>query len=548
MENFKILLKRELREKLNRLTKKNLNVANIIFNFLLLGVVLFAVGYVLFYMFDIYLTLKIGYEDNIYARQKEILAIIYFAILIIMSLLAGYKIKNKIANDKNINALLVLPIKAETIFLVKFVSIYFEILFSTILSLACVTTVLCISCSLSVSLVLWSVLVSVVLAFIAVFIGSILALPLYFAGQLLSRHFVVYMAFCVITIILAFLLYSVFLSALKDLLESGQIKFLLNQDFVISMHNFALTAFPCNIFASLVLGENVGLNLLWCVLVMAGACGLSFLIIRFIFGLVRQNKLVSNVQFKRENVSYKPKSVTASLMAREFIYILRTPAYSLQYFAIAITLPLLVYITATLLISLLNNLIFVQADFVIALFCLIMFSLLTNTFCSSNISREGRYIKLLKSLPLSSNQVLRAKVFFSLIIASVAIALSNVVLVCTETINIWQAVVAFIVCNLLSVAEVLFATKLDLSKPNFSKKSGNATNVLLFAGLVVSFLVGGVALVCYLWCAIKTSAMQGLIWMVVGSVAVSLLIFGLALAFYRKDINKRYEEISGYEI
>ena len=35
MENFKILLKRELREKLNRLTKKNLNVANIIFNFFL---------------------------------------------------------------------------------------------------------------------------------------------------------------------------------------------------------------------------------------------------------------------------------------------------------------------------------------------------------------------------------------------------------------------------------------------------------------------------------------------------------------------------------
>ena len=548
MGEFKILLKREFKEKLNRLTKKNVNVANIIFNILLFGAILFAVGYVLYYVFDIYLTLKIGYEADIYARQKEILSIIYFATMVVMSLIAGYKIKNKIANDKNINALLVLPIKAETIFLVKFVSIYFEILFSTVISLACVTTVLCISCSLSISLVLWSVLVSVVLAFIAVFIGSILALPLYFAGQLLSRHFVVYMAFYVVVIALAFLAYSVFLGALKDLLESGQIKFLLNQDFVISMHNFALSAFPCNVFASLVLGENVGLNLLWCVLVMAGACGLSFLIVRFIFGLVRQNRLVSNVQFKRENVSYKPKSVTASLMAREFINILRTPAYSLQYFAIAITLPLLVYVTATLLISLLNNLIFVQADFVISLFCLIMFSLLTNTFCSSNISREGKYFKSLKALPLSSSQVLRAKVIFSLIVASVAIALSCVVLICVGAVNVWQAVVAFVVCNLLSIAEVLFATRMDLNKPNFDKKSGNATNVLLFAGLIVSFVVGGVSLVCYLWCALKTSVEQGLLWTVVGSLAVSLLIFGLALAFYRKGINKRYEEISGYEV
>ena len=34
MGEFKILLKREFKEKLNRLTKKNVNVANIIFNIL----------------------------------------------------------------------------------------------------------------------------------------------------------------------------------------------------------------------------------------------------------------------------------------------------------------------------------------------------------------------------------------------------------------------------------------------------------------------------------------------------------------------------------
>lgn len=548
MNEFKILLKREFKERLNAISKKNLNISNLIFNVILFCIILFAVGYVLFYVFDIYLTLKIGYDADINARQKEILSIIYFAILVVMSLVAGIKVKNSLTNDKNINALLVLPIKTENIFLVKFVILYFELLFSTAISLACTTTVLCISCNLSVLLVLLSVLVSVILAFIALFVGSILALPLYFFNQLLTKHFVVYMAFYVVVIAFAFLIYSMFLNALKDLLESGQIKFLLSQDFVIVMHNFASSAFPCNIFSALVLGENVGLNLLYSLLVLFGASLLAFLVIRFIFGLVRQNKLIKMPQFKREKVSYKRKNVTASLMAREFIHILRTPSYCLQYFAIAITLPLLVYVTATLLVNLLNNLIFVKADFVIGLFCLIMFSLLTNTFCSGNISREGKYFKSLKALPLSANQIVRSKVIFSLLVSTLAIALSCVVLLCVGEFNAWQVVLAFVVCELLSIAEVLFATRMDLNKPNFDKKSGNATNVLLFLGLLVSFLIGGFSLFVYLYCALKVSVVQGLLWASLSIATISLIIFVFALVFYKKGINKKYEEISGYEI
>ncbi|MGN1227338.1 MAG: hypothetical protein ACI4TX_01705, partial [Christensenellales bacterium] len=416
MNEFKILLKRELCEKLNTFRRRKFSVLNLIFSFFLFGMVLSTLVFVLYYVFDIYLSLKIGYEQDILARQKEILTIIYFIVLIVLSLVASYKIKNKITNDKNINALLVLPIKSQSIFLVKFASIFIEVLVSAIISLVSVTAVLCISCGLSAGLIVWAIFISVIISVFALFVGSLFALPLHFITKLLSKHFVVYMIFYAIIIGAVFLLYSLFLGALKDLLESGQIQFLLNQDFVISVHNFAEAIFPCNVFASLVLGIDVWKNLVISIGVLLILGAMAFLIVKYIFGLVSQNRLVTMTQYKRRCVSFRQKSVVHSLMAREFIHILRTPAYSLQYFAIALSLPLMVYITATMLVSLLHNLIFVRCDFVIGLFCIVMFTLLTNTFCSGNISREGKYFKALKVLPIDAEKVLNAKVVFSLIV------------------------------------------------------------------------------------------------------------------------------------
>ncbi|MBQ8749654.1 MAG: hypothetical protein IJZ29_04230 [Clostridia bacterium] len=548
MNEFSILFKREWKEKLNSFKKNKFSISNFIFSVLLVGIVLSAVVFVLFYVFDIYLDLKIGYNADIVAREKELLTLIYFITFAILSLTATYKINKKIANDKNMNALLVLPIKSQSIFLVKFASIFLETLLSAVVSLVWVTVILCISCSLSVGLIFSSLYIALIIAINAVFIGSLLALPFHFLSKLLAKHFVGYTIFYVCVVGGLFFLYSGFLSVLKDLLESGQIQFLLSQDFVLSVHNFTNAVFPFNIFADLVLGIDVWKNLGISFAVLIVVSVLAFLIIKYIFGLVSQNRLATITQFKRKFVTYKPKTTTSSLMAREFIHILRTPAYSLQYFAIAITLPLLVYITATLLVSLVENLIFVKCDFVIGLFCVVMFALLTNTFCSSNISREGKYFKALKALPINSNQVLGSKVIFSLIVSFVAILLSCIVLMIVGIFNFWQMLVVFIVCSLFSVAEVLFATRMDLNKPDFDKKSGSATNILLFGGIIISLVLGGVSLFTSLYCSIKYTAGMGDLIVILISSIFAIITLILSLLYYKKGINKKYEEVSGYEI
>ncbi len=551
-----LLLKKDYRERYSSVFKRDKahkDLFGVISTFILLAILYATFVFVFSRFASSYLGAVFGEPDTEgVKRVYELSAMVYVAVLILNTLVGVKKIQTSLSDGKDAEVLLCQPISATQLFIYKLLKIYFAQILSTALVLIPSAMVLQVKSPYAGGV--WyniaTFLQVFTLPFLSCALSTLIALPFSSLMRFVERKFVLHLILYVIVIAVMFLLYGRFLKVLSALLNTGEINYVFNRTVVYKITTFVSYAYPANLLSNILFGKKLLLSILLILLISLVSAAVTYLIIRAVFIKSLQLKMEGETKFyRRKKVKNTQKNPLFSLMCKEFIVILRTPTYAFQYFATVFTLPLMVYVLVNLMRSMVSALTVINCDFEIAVFVIAMFSVLTNTFCTSNISRDGKMLGMLKTLPIKGSTVVFGKVIFCMATSLVSIIASIVVLGAAGYLNLWQCAIIFIAASMLSFSEVAFSTRKDLNNPalpqndkEIVEEGSRTVSEVVFIGLIASLLCGAGSL--------AISAILGLIyslstviWASVGFVmTVVTVVFVLSLFYLKKGLEQKFYE------
>lgn len=509
--------------------------------------------YVFYHFARFYMSATFEVQGAERARAFELTTFVYAAMLLINIFVGVKQIYSALVSSNDCDVLIYQPISQQHLFLYKLIKIYIGQIVSTLLVLLPSAIVIDV---LSASVGgFWYYLTAVFHLLLCPLLGCAIAalftVPFNGIMRFVQRKFVLHLILYVIVLALGFWLYGMFLSVLTDLIQTGELLYVLDSSTVNAVAAVAAKFYPVKFFSNMLFGQNVAVSLLSVLGICAVAGVVTYFVIRAMYFKVLQQKLEGDIKiFRKKKSVAKIHSPLAALVKKEFLIILRTPTYAFAYFATTFTLPFMVYVCANLMRSMvatLPNVALINCDFEIAIFVIAMFSVLTNTFCTSNISRDGKMFSILKTMPVDGRLVVKAKLLFCSVVSVASVLVSCIVLLCVSYLNWWQALVIFAVASLLDIAEIAFATKRDLAKPHLPQndrdevtEDNNNVSAVTLLGLVCAVLLGGGALAMSLILSLLyTNALALTVTMTFVFIAV-ILVFILSLVYLFRDLEDNF--------
>lgn len=509
--------------------------------------------YVFYHFARFYMSATFEVQGAERARAFELTTFVYAAMLLINIFVGVKQIYSALVSSNDCDVLIYQPISQQHLFLYKLIKIYLGQIVSTLLVLLPSAIVIDV---LSASVGgFWYYLTAVFHLLLCPLLGCAIAalftVPFNGIMRFVQRKFVLHLILYVIVLALGFWLYGMFLSVLTDLIQTGELLYVLDSSTVNAVAAVAAKFYPVKFFSNMLFGQNVAVSLLSVLGICAVAGVVTYFVIRAMYFKVLQQKLEGDIKiFRKKKSVAKIHSPLAALVKKEFLIILRTPTYAFAYFATTFTLPFMVYVCANLMRSMvatLPNVALINCDFEIAIFVIAMFSVLTNTFCTSNISRDGKMFSMLKTMPVDGHLVVKAKLLFCSVVSVASVLVSCIVLLCVSYLNWWQALVIFAVASLLDIAEIAFATKRDLAKPHLPQndrdevtEDNNNVSAVTLLGLVCAVLLGGGALAMSLILSLLyTNDLALTVTMTFVFIAV-ILVFILSLVYLFRDLEDNF--------
>lgn len=509
--------------------------------------------YVFYHFARFYMSATFEVQGAERARAFELTTFVYAAMLLINIFVGVKQIYSALVSSNDCDVLIYQPISQQHLFLYKLIKIYIGQIVSTLLVLlpsAIVIDVL--SASVGGFCYYLTVVFHLLLCpLLGCAIAALFTVPFNGIMRFVQRKFVLHLILYVIVLALGFWLYGMFLSVLTDLIQTGELLYVLDSSTVNAVAAVAAKFYPVKFFSNMLFGQNVAVSLLSVLGICAVAGVVTYFVIRAMYFKVLQQKLEGDIKiFRKKKSVAKIHSPLAALVKKEFLIILRTPTYAFAYFATTFTLPFMVYVCANLMRSMvatLPNVALINCDFEIAIFVIAMFSVLTNTFCTSNISRDGKMFSMLKTMPVDGHLVVKAKLLFCSVVSVASVLVSCIVLLCVSYLNWWQALVIFAVASLLDIAEIAFATKRDLAKPHLPQndrdevtEDNNNVSAVTLLGLVCAVFLGGGALAMSLILSLLyTNALALTVTMTFVFIAV-ILVFILSLVYLFRDLEDNF--------
>ena len=446
-----------------------------------------------------YVLIKIDKISDPTARSLELINALYSIIIIGLAVMCLEKMRTTLVSNVGKRIFLRLPVTQSTIFLSKFAAL---MLWNYVSSLFLVLPVnLIFYFVLKPGFEFWinTLIVLLLLPMASFLIATILLVPYIKIISFLSHRY--FITFLILSgmLIGAFLAYSELLSILQGLFETGSIKFLFSQSFVDFLQTLTKYTYPANSLASITLGYNVEES----IKISAAVAVVALLVM-----LIVTKRLYKITLFKNENRMAKKGSKhiivlkpTASLIKKEFISVFREPKNLFSYFAIAIAMPFMVYCCYTLFETLIFNAIGLEFDLALALIVVLVFSILTNTFCATNISRDGVAALKSKMFPIKPSKILLSKVLFCDIVSSISVVLGALILCIFADLSIINTILTALIGLLFSLSQIFIATRMDLNHakltagPNEIAKSSNRTIAkTITIGLIFAIVIGFLSL------------------------------------------------------
>ena len=558
MRNFWILFKHELKMQFPLKPQKGKKID--FFGALLSAMMVFLISAALIMLLSsvasTYATVKVNRVFNPMMRMKELLNVCYIAVIIALVISALINMRRSLT-DKRYKALFLrMPVKQQTIFMSKLATLLISNYILAFLLLGSVSLVFYLSVDLPVSFWFMTAVVWLLMPMAAFLIATILVVPYIKVMDFLSNRYI-FMLIAVSGLVMgAFFLYSKFLDVVQSLLNTGTIKFLFNAKFIGTLQTLLDYAYPANCFANIALAtEELGNSLLITIGIAAVAVILAYLVSKALFYATLYKNEHKTTTAKPTVQKRKLKPLTA-LMKKEFIGIYREPKHLFAYLSIAVSMPLMVYCCYTLFESLIYSMIGLTAHFPLGVLVVLIFSILTNTFCSNNVTRDGAATIKVKTYPTKASTILLAKVLLCDIVSSLAVVISVVVLAAATSLSALDAVVIALIAIAFSTAQIFIATRMDLNGAKLSSTLQEMKNAsdrtiakVVTLGLVLALIAGVVSFVAYIFSigdTIPFIAQLGLkkIHAYLIPAGISILYLGASVAYYSFRIDKSLDGLT----
>ena len=389
--------------------------------------------------------------------------------------------------------------------------------------------------------------VTLLLPLISCALATLVSIPYTYISKRIQQHFIIKLIIYVLVVGSAFYLYGIFLNILGDLIRTGNIRYIFDFKTIESISNVCNNLYPSKFFVYMLFFEKFGLNLLVILATAFIAVLVSYFIIKKMYLNIMQEQLEGSALAYSKKSRCKQSSPLVALLKKEFKVVLRTPSYAFQYFAMAISLPLMVYVCSYLLESMLETLTFVNCNYALSIFVVSMFGILTNSFCTTNISRDGKMFGIMKTLPVSVKKIVNAKVVFCGIVSCFSVLISTMVLYITEFLDFKYTVITFIIGFMFSLIQIAYATRKDMKHPSFPNNDkeevveGNLNmSTLIIVGLISTVLISGGALLMSIVLSLKYDEKVAAIASIGFMFLITISILVWAIIYLYKDIDKEY--------
>lgn len=554
-----LLFKKDFTEKYSNLFRKNKSDIISYITTLLLMTVLYGTFIYVYYRFGkMYLNQIFDNPMNMELRLFELMTFTYSGIILLNILLGIRQIYKTMMSVKDMEVLIAQPISSKTIFIYKIVKIYLYQVFSTMIVLIPVSIVVSTTSNLDfdIGYAFTIAFQLLLIPMISCGIASMLSIIYNYVMDFIENKFILHLICYVVILGIGFYLYSIFLNLLSTLLQNGDIAYFFELRRILLINKMANNLFPANLLGNMIIKNNYLLNTIIIIGCSIVCLCIAAFFVGFIYHKILQNKLEGlNTSLKSLKAAYKEHSQMTSLIEKEFKVVLRTPNYAFQYFATTFTLPFMVYICVNLMkkmflkIPLLS---LISLDYEIALFVISMFMVITNTFCTTNMSRDGKMVYILKTLPLSGKTIVFSKIIFCIIVAEISIVLSAFVLLVTRYLTIIQALIIFIISSIVSVSEIMLATRRDLNNLSISETENSelddentGTSLIIFIGILISLVLGVVSTLIKVVIATLQSSILAYIISTASLFLLVSIVFLVSLRYLMKNINEKFHNFEG---
>ena len=263
---------------------------------------------------------------------------------------------------------------------------------------------------------------------------------------------------------------------------------------------------------------------------------------------------------KKAKLTYdtKPTSVLKQLIVTDFKRTLRDSQLGFQSFAGIIMMPLIVVILGISMTQSAGeeaiNLSDPFLQLVISVLLLVYLTLLgsvTNTLGLYPITRENKSFYVLKTLPISFEKILFAKVLLSTLLMVAVYLITTIVAVFMLQISWYHAIGLMVVLSLLGFGTQCITTRIDLKEPKFgwssfqqSLKNSKNSWMAMLASFIVMIVVGVIA-VLFITAFMATESPIVVVLMWLALVVVSALYAFVSYKVLVNDAQKLFERIEG---
>lgn len=554
MRNFRTLFKYERRMLFPGSQKKRIDIlgflTSIIFTLVIAGIF----GILVYAVADGYLDIKIDKVSDPIARAHELLNAVYTIIIVALGIMCLEKMRSTLARSSDIPIFLRLPVKNGTIFRAKFTALLLWTYVTAFMLIIPVNAIFYFVLGAGRDFLINTAIVYLLLPMVSFLLATLLILPYMVIIKFLStRYFLSFVSLSVL-VVGAFFLYSGILDVLRGLFETGSIKFLFTSDFVDILMGAKLYTYPANALASLLLGIDMQKSILISAGFAAAALLFTFLITGALYRLVLYRNRDGRKSRSRFTLGFR-RGVTSSLLRKEFVTVYREPKYLFSYFAIAFAMPFMIYCCYTLFETLIFNALGRGFEFSLALLVVLVFGILTNTFCATNITRDGKSALKAKSFPVKASKLLFSKVLFCSIISSLSVLGSVAMLYFTVGMTPFNAVITCVIGLVFSFSQILIATRTDLncavvdaSPEEVARTSDRTIAKVVTVGLFFAVIIGFVTFFVSVFAGTAPAFLKGFevkeVYVYLIPAIIALIYFGASLVYYLVNIEKAFSKLT----
>lgn len=554
MRNFRTLFKYERRMLFPGSQKKRIDIlgflTSIIFTLVIAGIF----GILVYAVADGYLDIKIDKVSDPIARAHELLNAVYTIIIVALGIMCLEKMRSTLARSSDIPIFLRLPVKNGTIFRAKFTALLLWTYVTAFMLIIPVNAIFYFVLGAGRDFLINTAIVYLLLPMVSFLLATLLILPYMVIIKFLStRYFLSFVSLSVL-VVGAFFLYSGILDVLRGLFETGSIKFLFTSDFVNILMGAKLYTYPANALASLLLGIDMQKSILISAGFAAAALLFTFLITGALYRLVLYRNRDGRKSRSRFTLGFR-RGVTSSLLRKEFVTVYREPKYLFSYFAIAFAMPFMIYCCYTLFETLIFNALGRGFEFSLALLVVLVFGILTNTFCATNITRDGKSALKAKSFPVKASKLLFSKVLFCSIISSLSVLGSVAMLYFTVGMTPFNVAITCVIGLVFSFSQILIATRTDLncavvdaSPEEVARTSDRTIAKVVTVGLFFAVIIGFVTFFVSVFAGTAPAFLKGFevkeVYVYLIPAIIALIYFGASLVYYLVNIEKAFSKLT----